>query len=558
MNGSKLESNTFLTPTTCFSIACLAFSLVALSTLWQNSSTQTHAKAGSRLQRRKAVDSVYFGARDGQPDQKAIDTTLERTTGLVSLCTRISQCLSIGQNTLEDRNRRYELALLTTTLCRLQQGLAFGCDGLQTGYSRRTGLDTTLETLRHVLLSWEHLLDSGSTLSPDLDNFLEQIRSQRLMLDFFVNSSGTSGLPPTPPLNAHTNMDKLQVPVVEEPTATTPGVDEKCWIDPPPEYSPPTDDVLPLIAEKADSRPRPASLDSEASSFDADALHNAIISNDTATLTQLLSQGADPTTTFGELQRTPLHLAAHLNHHTCISTLLDHGAVMITEDAKGDTPLHLAAWAGNVETLNILVSHGADVDWLSGRDGYSPLWCAISAHQIDAARLLLKHGARVSLKANGLMPLHQAAVTSQSAMCELLIDRGAKIDCLDDDRNTPLHYASACGSIASVKALLRAGADIEAEQTYGLRPVHWAAHKNHVEVVEFLLDHGAKLDVKAEEGATPLHLAASRGHFAVVKLLLERGCSRRPGSARWDGVVGSPAEMAKGKGFGRVVRLLRN
>ncbi|KAF7185116.1 Ankyrin-1 [Pseudocercospora fuligena] len=415
-----------------------------------------------------------------------------------------------------------------------------------------------METLRHLLLSLQQSLASETTLSSDLDSFLEQIRSQRLMLDFFVNSSSSSGLPPTPPMDSQMSLDKLQVPVVEENTGITPSVDEKCWIEPPPEYSPPTNDSFPLIAEKADRKSRPSSPTSETSSQNADALHNALISNDTATLTELLSQGADPSTTFGDLQRTPLHLAAHLNHHTCISTLLKHGVEMSTEDAKGDTPLHLAAWAGNVETLNILISHGADVDWLSGRDGYSPLWCAISAHQIDAARLLLKHGARVSLKANGLMPLHQAAVTGQSAMCELLIERGAKIDCLDDDKNTPLHYASACGSVASVKSLLRAGVDIEAKQTYGLRPVHWAAHKNHVEVLGLMLDSGAKIDVKAEEGATPLHLAAARGHVAVVKLLLERGCSRRPGSARWDGVVGSPAEMAKGKGFGRVVRLLRN
>ncbi|KAF2212469.1 hypothetical protein CERZMDRAFT_3410, partial [Cercospora zeae-maydis SCOH1-5] len=169
--------------------------------------------------------------------------------------------------------------------------------------------------------------------------------------------------------------------------------------------------------------------------------------------------------------RTPLHIAAHLNHAQILAILLKNGAELSTEDAKGDTALHLAAWSGNVEALSLLLAHSIEVDFLSGRDGYSALWCAISASQIDAARLLLKHGARVNLPAasgGGLKPLHQAAVTGQNAMCELLLDRGAHVDCLDDEQNTPLHYAAAAGSVSSVKVLLRAGADIEAVQSYGL------------------------------------------------------------------------------------------
>jgi ankyrin repeat protein len=232
---------------------------------------------------------------------------------------------------------------------------------------------------------------------------------------------------------------------------------------------------------------------------------------------------------------------------------------MSAEDTKGDTPLHLAAWAGNVEALASLLSHGADVDWLSGRDGYSPLWCAISANHIDAARLLLsKYGARVSLRSgSGLMPLHQAAVTGQSAMCELLLDRGAQVDARDDDQNTALHYAAASGSKSSVRILLQAGAAVTARQAQGLTALHWAAHKGHVDALSLLLDHMAPLNAGAEEGATPLHLAANRGHLAAVRILLERGCKRKV-FAVWDGVEGTAAEMARAKNHARVARAIQS
>ncbi|EMD00869.1 hypothetical protein BAUCODRAFT_48919, partial [Baudoinia panamericana UAMH 10762] len=158
----------------------------------------------------------------------------------------------------------------------------------------------------------------------------------------------------------------------------------------------------------------------------------------------LIEHGASADEPIGELQRTALHQGAHLNRVACLNVLLQHGACIAAEDAKGDTPLHLAAWAGHCEALEVLLNQGADIDSLSGRDGYSALWCAISAYHIDAVRLLLKHGARVSLRSasgNGLLPLHQAAVTGQSAMCRLILEYGAQVGSLDDDHNTPLHYA---------------------------------------------------------------------------------------------------------------------
>ncbi|KAI5370919.1 Putative ankyrin repeat-containing domain superfamily [Septoria linicola] len=396
----------------------------------------------------------------------------------------------------------------------------------------------------------------------DAQRTATQLRAQRPVLEWLLQQAGVKTADSLE--TGHSTPTLLPSPAFdeEEHIGITPAVDDKCFIDPPPEYSPPSGSSSPVAREKADIKQESQSPAQTPKPFDSDSLFNAVNADDTGTLSQLLLLGADASTPFGELRRTSLHIAAHLNHVQSLALLLKSGAVELsTEDAKGDTALHLAAWSGNVEALSLLLSHSAEVDFLSGRDGYSPLWCAISANQIDAARLLLKHGARVSLRSaggGGLMPLHQAAVMGQSAMCELLLERGAQVDCLDDDKNTPLHYASASGSVASVRVLLRGGASLEAKQSYGLTAVHWAAHKGHAEVIEVLLSCGAEVDSRANEGATPLHLAANRGHVAAAKMLFEKGASRRPGSATWDGVSGTPAEMAKSKGHNRLVRLFRS
>lgn len=211
-----------------------------------------------------------------------------------------------------------------------------------------------------------------------------------------------------------------------------------------------------------------------------------------------------------------------------------------------------------MEALSALLTNcdpdSGDVDFLSGRDAYTPLWCAVSAAHIDAARLLLRHGARVAVRsAGGMTLLHQAAVMSQGAMTSLLLSRGAPVDAVDDEGNTALHYAATSGSLPCVEALLRAQADVGVRQMQGLTAAHWAAHKGHTEVLEALINGASEIDARAEEGATCLHMAANRGHLECVRLLLSKGAKTGP-KGSWDGVEGTARQMARQKGHAGLVR----
>ncbi|KAK5136348.1 hypothetical protein LTR08_003474 [Meristemomyces frigidus] len=586
----------FLNPSTYFTIACVAFSVLAASTAWRNNQSPVPANAklsnprvrvSSRPQprRRKAADSIYVESGDavyasldspqrGEPSRASPIAVLSL---LVQTCSDLAKQLRSSQHLTSARivvtSLLSELSLLTTTLCRLQHVVANDAVQSFSGEAGRSAcFAATTSSLNDILALLSAELESPHSDTDVFREALQQLRDQRPALDFLLESNSAMSLPPTPACEATIEASLKAggmpssglMPPPSLSTGFTPSIDARGqWVEPPPEYSPPShDSLMSPLPEKADSKlPEPTAPEEQPKTenevYDTDALFNAVTANDTQAVIDLLSYGADPNTVIGDLQRTALHQAAHLNNTKSLSAILGgKGALLTIEDGRGDTPLHLAAWAGHVEALSILLTHGAEIDFLSGRDGYSALWCSISASQIDAARLLLRHGARVSLRSGGgLLPLHQAAVTGQSAISELLLERGAQVDGVDDEGNTALHYAATCGSRATIEVLLRGGADVTAVQAQGLTAGHWAAHKGHTDVLSLLLMHGAPINAGAEEGATPLHLAASRGHDAAVKLLLMEGADRTI-KAVWCGDEGPAAYMARRKGHVRVAELI--
>ena len=79
-------------------------------------------------------------------------------------------------------------------------------------------------------------------------------------------------------------------------------------------------------------------------------------------------------------------------------------------------------------------------------------------------------------------PLHVAAKWGRVKLVELLLDRGAIIDCRTRDLLTPLHCAARSGHDAVVEVLLDRGAPIAAKTKNGLAPLHMAAQGDHVNI----------------------------------------------------------------------------
>ena len=134
------------------------------------------------------------------------------------------------------------------------------------------------------------------------------------------------------------------------------------------------------------------------------------------------------------------------------------------------------------------------------------------------ARLVGGKGALVS-------SLHIAAANGETSLVNVLLDRGANIKAMTDERWAALHRAANGGHVEVVKVLLDRGAAIDAMTDEKWTALHQAANGGHVEVVKVLLDRGAAIDAMTDCKWTALHQAANGGHVEVVKVLLGRGAA---------------------------------
>ena len=148
--------------------------------------------------------------------------------------------------------------------------------------------------------------------------------------------------------------------------------------------------------------------------------------------------------------------------------------------------------------------------------------------------------------ANGVTPLHIAALYGYVGVSGLLLDSGANPNARDDHGYAPLYYAlirsqpeakvivrdRIAGYIPSpdvVALLLHNGADVKgnvSESYPGDRSYLLLAltHGDPVstEVVKILVDHGANVNVSDNQGRTLLHTAATTSP-SIISLLLENG-----------------------------------
>jgi len=83
--------------------------------------------------------------------------------------------------------------------------------------------------------------------------------------------------------------------------------------------------------------------------------------------------------------------------------------------------------------------------------------------------------------------LHHMAAESEIVKARLLLDHGADIDRVDDEyRSTPLGVAARRGQTAMVQLLLERGADPDAAGAAWATPLTWAEKKRHDGIAEML------------------------------------------------------------------------
>lgn len=149
-------------------------------------------------------------------------------------------------------------------------------------------------------------------------------------------------------------------------------------------------------------------------------------------------------------------------------------------------------------------------------DNLKSFFQAVCDSDVVTVETHLKNSSQlINAKDDGATPLHFAAINNQREMVDLLIDRGADLNAIDDEFGAPpAGWANEKGHTAMVHHLVARGAKIDLPRSaaFGLTEI----------ARELLKAHPAAVNVSGGWG-TPIHEASVWGHPDIVELLLAHG-----------------------------------
>ncbi len=221
--------------------------------------------------------------------------------------------------------------------------------------------------------------------------------------------------------------------------------------------------------------------------------------------------------------------------------LIDKGADVNARGLSGRTPLMCVnkRQAGSIDLLQRLIAKGADVNAsMSYTSRKWTVFCgAAKSGNIEAARLLIQHGADINTRDIEGTPLQMAINNNRpisgnladdrklnEAMAVLLVESGAKLQEFSFG-NTDLHLAAIRGFADLVRVLVRHGADVNAVNDHGHTPLYYAARHGHRKAAEALLAAGADKSAITETnyGKAPQLTAPLRDGEAYLWYLASKG-----------------------------------
>ena len=235
-----------------------------------------------------------------------------------------------------------------------------------------------------------------------------------------------------------------------------------------------------------------------------------------ATARALVAKGADVNAPEPD-GTTALHWAVQRNDVDLVSRLLRAGAKVNVKNSFGVSPMSEAALAANPVLIDRLLAAGADVE-SPNADGQTALMVVARTGQVEAARVLLKKGAKVNAveKWRGQTALMWAVAQGHTAMVKELIANGADVNVRsivnDWDRQVT----------GEPRAVYRPAG--------GLTPLLFAAREGCVDCVDLLVNAGADINYADPEAITPLLMAVMNMQFDTAAALIRRGANPN----KWD------------------------
>jgi ankyrin repeat protein len=198
-----------------------------------------------------------------------------------------------------------------------------------------------------------------------------------------------------------------------------------------------------------------------------------------------------------------IYTAIHLKDPDRVRLLLKKDKSLVKDQFGRQTPLRMASEQGNIKICKLLLDFKADPDDIKAGQGHPVLYSAIGHPAI--VKLLLQAGAPANARITwrGSFSGSPPAIKSNATL---------------------LHYVAAASDIDSARLFLEKGVKIDAVDNGGQTSLHVAAMFGRDEMVRFLLDEGADINARDKNGLTPLGRADSRAQgTAAADVLRKRG-----------------------------------
>lgn len=247
------------------------------------------------------------------------------------------------------------------------------------------------------------------------------------------------------------------------------------------------------------------------------AIEYAARLDDLATVRMLHKKGASIKKRYKNRQ-TLLFSAISDKGTRVLSWLLRMGLDVNASKRDGTTALHDTARAGNVNAARVLLKHRAKINHKGG--GGTALRVAMGARQYDVMRYLVKRKANLRIDGFSYGEWVEWAIKARRpGLVKALLARGIRVNKLPSD---PLVLAARMSNKEMINLLIAAGCNPNGRRK-GANPLIAAARAGNANAVSALLKKGADASRRDRAGLTPLATATVEGKSEVVRVMREAG-----------------------------------
>lgn len=148
---------------------------------------------------------------------------------------------------------------------------------------------------------------------------------------------------------------------------------------------------------------------------------------------------------------------------------------------------------------------------------------AVNRNDLLAVQQLIAEGADVNEHDAGSdnYPIIIAAWKGYTAITQLLLAAGARVDVLDGGGATALHATAYAGRPDDAKLLIDAGIDVNARgPANGYTALHDAIWQNNIQVARYIIEAEPDFSIRNHDGETALEMATSRRRTEIKEMIL--------------------------------------